>query len=135
MEAMKTITDVSNDKKISQLILTTLCDNEQVDIKDVKGHPGKYGKKRSNELVRVRQMFCYFAKKYTSLSLREIGSFVNYDHSSVLYAIKIISNEITIYPVMRLKAERYSKLIDMKINFSRMEDEDKDFFLYYDFYR
>ena len=133
MEAMKTITDVSNDKKISQLILTTLCDNEQVDIIDVIGHPGKYGKKRTNKLVCVRQLFCYFARKYTNMSLREIGNIVNYDHCTVIHSLKVVNNEIEIYPMMKLKIERYSKIIEMEINFAKTEAE--EFFLYYDFCR
>ncbi len=129
----KTIDVLIGEEKIVRLILNILCNNEMVDIIDVIGHPGKYGKKRTNKLVRVRQLFCYFARKYTNMSLREIGNIVNYDHCTVIHSLKVVNNEIEIYPMMKLKIERYSKIIEMEINFAKTEAE--EFFLYYDFCR
>ncbi|HPC37674.1 MAG TPA: helix-turn-helix domain-containing protein [Candidatus Paceibacterota bacterium] len=129
----KTIDVLIGEEKIVRLILNILCNNEMVDIIDVIGHPGKYGKKRTNKLVCVRQLFCYFARKYTNMSLREIGNIVNYDHCTVIHSLKVVNNEIEIYPMMKLKIERYSKIIEMEINFAKTEAE--EFFLYYDFCR
>jgi chromosomal replication initiator protein len=52
------------------------------------------GQKRSREMMLPRQMAMYLAKQYLSLSLQKIGDFFEgRDHTSVLHAVKKISDE------------------------------------------
>lgn len=47
---------------------------------------------RKREIVDARHIYCYIAKRETSLSLSKIGEPINRDHTSVLHAIKKIRN-------------------------------------------
>ena len=43
---------------------------------------------RNGKISRARAAFCYLARKYFNLSYPIIGSLINKDHSSVIYAVK-----------------------------------------------
>lgn len=47
---------------------------------------------RRREITDKRYIIYYFAKKYTSLTYREIGEPFNQHYATVIYGIKIISN-------------------------------------------
>ena len=49
-------------------------------------------KHREGRAPYIKKLFCYFAKKYTNYSLKDIGNYVfkGYDHSSVIAASKWI---------------------------------------------
>jgi len=49
---------------------------------------------QKREIVRARQFFCKRSRDLTSDSLAEIGSYINdhYDHATVLYSIRQVSN-------------------------------------------
>ena len=49
---------------------------------------------RERKYVEPRHTICYYAKKYTGLSLAPIGEILNRDHTSVLYGQKAIDNLI-----------------------------------------
>jgi chromosomal replication initiator protein len=42
-----------------------------------------------------RQMAMYLTRKYTDKSLADIGNMYNRDHSTVLYAIKVITKDMS----------------------------------------
>jgi len=52
---------------------------------------------RTREIVQVRQALMYWLRKYTHMSLNDIGSIFqkNYDHSTILWAVKTYEN---VYP-------------------------------------
>lgn len=67
---------------------------------------------RKFDVVLARQLFFYFAKKYTRSSARAIGKFAgNRDHSTVLYGIQSINDRIDTDPDFR---ERVKK-VELKI--------------------
>jgi len=52
-------------------------------------------KTRARKFVQARQIIHYFAKKYTNLSIRDIGAEVGLkDHATVIYSIKTVQNLI-----------------------------------------
>ena len=52
-----------------------------------------YKKSRKKEIVQVRQVAMYLAKKHTEQSTSKIGQFIgNRDHATVLHACKIVQN-------------------------------------------
>lgn len=52
-------------------------------------------KTRKREIVQVRQVSMYFAKKYTKCSLATIGNeYGGKDHATVLHAVKTVNNLI-----------------------------------------
>lgn len=55
-----------------------------------------FSSKRYRELVDIRHMFFYFARRYTLMSLSEIGRYANKDHATVLHSCKMFQ---TIYDV------------------------------------
>ena len=66
-------------------ILNYLCFKFKVSKSSIRG------KKRTGELVRIRQLFCYLINQiYPNLKLRDIAYAVcdTYSHSDVIYAIK-----------------------------------------------
>jgi chromosomal replication initiator protein len=69
---------------------------------------------RKREVVQVRQIAMYFAKKYTKLSLSVIGAYCgNKDHATVLHSCKTMSNLIE----TDKKIRQYIEEIDKKITF------------------
>lgn len=50
---------------------------------------------RKRSITFPRQMAMYLTRKYTDKSLADIGNMYNRDHSTVLYAIKVITKDMT----------------------------------------
>lgn len=48
------------------------------------------GKRRDRNIVIARQITMFFLKKYTDLTLKEIGKLFNRDHTTALYSIRFI---------------------------------------------
>lgn len=70
-------------------------------------------KTRKREVAEARQIAMYFIKKYTKISLIEIGKIFNRDHSTVIYSIKNIeslkdSDKNINYLVTKLKNNIYA---------------------------
>jgi chromosomal replication initiator protein len=66
---------------------------------------------RKREVVIVRQVAMYFAKKYTDLSLAQIGEKCgNKDHATVLHAIRTVNNMRETNKIFREKLEEIDKI-------------------------
>lgn len=89
----------------SSKIITVVCAHFDIEQSKITG------KGRSRRLVEIRQIICYFLKKYTRLTLERIGLLVNRDHSTVTYSISEIGNRIKLY--MEVKKEM--ELIESKL--------------------
>lgn len=52
------------------------------------------GKSRKRKIVESRQLYCFFAKKYTDKTLTDIGSAIRplYNHATVLHSIKSVNS-------------------------------------------
>ena len=67
---------------------------------------------RKREVVQVRQIAMYFAKKYTELSLAQIGAMCgNKDHATVLHACRTVDNMIDTDSKYRERLEEIKKIL------------------------
>jgi hypothetical protein len=73
---------------------------------------------RFASVVEARHLFCYLMRKHTSYTTPEIGSFINRDHTSVLYACKSISNRIDTDKSFRIKVDLYNLLVGEFLNYT-----------------
>jgi len=64
---------------------------------------------RQNHMVIARQMYCYFAKKYSDKSYRFIGELINRDHCTVIFSIKKIEEQRLIYPNLQNQYRKIKK--------------------------
>jgi chromosomal replication initiation ATPase DnaA len=62
---------------------------------------------RKREVSEIRQAFCYWVKRYASLSLKSIGKLVSRDHSTIIHAITTYEN---IYENHYLFAPTHNKI-------------------------
>ena len=80
-------------------------------------------KKRKKELVFARQLICYFARKYTRMTLKGIAKNFSFDHTSVIHSVNSIQDflsvqdEITPAAVAAIEKElsKEFKLIENKL--------------------
>jgi hypothetical protein len=91
----------------------TMTHRIRTSIKDVTGFdPFCKTRSRKAEFVQARQLFCYFAKQHTDLSLSVIGSFLgNQDHCTVIHAIKCVEK----FQDIEVHYKRIVELIEEKI--------------------
>lgn len=76
-------------------------------------------KTREREIVFSRQMFHYFAKKYTKLSLSSIGAHGgNKDHATVLHSNRVVNNLIDTEQKTRLMIHDIDKEIKQQLSFN-----------------
>ena len=67
---------------------------------------GPINKSRRRDLVVFRQIIYYFARKHTTLSLKEIGKTTfNQDHATVIHGVKMINDLISV-------DKEYAKIVD-----------------------
>lgn len=67
---------------------------------------GPINKSRRRDLVVFRQMIYYFARKHTTLSLKEIGKTTfNQDHATVIHGVRMINDLISV-------DKEYAKIVD-----------------------
>lgn len=72
-------------------IIKKVCDHYKVETNAIQASS------RKREVVIVRQVAMYLAKKYTSYSSKKIGKLIgNKDHATVLHACKTIQGEIDV---------------------------------------
>lgn len=90
----------SNTDKLDSL-LTIVCNKLGVTIEDTKGTV------RDAEIVRARQIYCYLAKEM-GYTFKKIGSIINRDHATVIYACKVVSNKQFDFKILA----DYNKVID-----------------------
>jgi chromosomal replication initiator protein len=51
-------------------------------------------KGREREMVTIRHVICFLLRRYTSLSLKEVGNIFDQDHTTIMNAVRNISNLI-----------------------------------------
>lgn len=93
------------------------------------------GKRRFRTLVVVRHLFCYYAKKLTNHSLREVGIYVRgsnarLDHTTVISAIKKTielrdTHDELLDTYVRMVYDKYPELDDSLVNGSRLISQTK----------
>lgn len=72
-------------------IIQKVCDHYEID------EPAIHTKTRKREVVQVRQVAMYLAKKYTESSSSKIGQLIGKkDHATVLHACKMVKDQIEV---------------------------------------
>lgn len=67
-------------------MIMEICDKYKIEFLDI------FSVRRAKEISHARKVICWILRK-EGLSLKEIGLFLKKDHSSVMHAIKAISDE------------------------------------------
>ena len=75
---------ISNIDKLESL-LTTVCNKLGITIEEAKGTI------RDAEIVRARQIYCYFAREM-GYTYKKVASIINRDHATVIHGCKVVSN-------------------------------------------
>ena len=75
------------------------------------------GKSRKRKIVEARQLYCFFAKKYTNKTLGDIGAAIRpfYNHATVLHSIKSVNS---LYEFDKLIFNQVG-IIDERLDFYR----------------
>ena len=68
-------------------------------------------KTRLRYIVESRQIAFYLARRYTTLSLQEIGNHFKKDHATVLFGVKNIKNLIQIDNEIKLTVKKLDKIL------------------------
>ena len=85
---------MNKNKELTE-ILQKVCDASGIMPHDI------ISKNRKREIVIARQLFCYITIKYFNYTLKNVGNFLNRDHSTVIHSV----NAYTDYLQMRYKNE------------------------------
>ena len=81
-------------------IIEKVCRHYQLDVSAI------HTKTRKREVVQVRQIAMYLAKKHTDASSGKIGQLIgNKDHATVLHACKIVKDQIEVDKAFRQELE------------------------------
>ena len=81
-------------------IIEKVCQHYQIDVSAI------HTKTRKREVVQVRQIAMYLAKKHTDVSSGKIGMLIgNKDHATVLHACKIIKDQVEVDKAFRHEIE------------------------------
>ena len=82
-------------------LLRVVCDKLGVTVASAKGEI------RDSEIVRATQIYCYMAKEM-GYTFKKIGSIINRDHATVIYACKVVSNRKFDFKILN----DYNRVID-----------------------
>lgn len=85
-----------NEVLTPEVIITRVASHEHLKVEEIKSE------RRFGPLIAAKHKAMFLVKKYTGLSLAEIGRLFNdKDHATVLHACKSVQNQIDIYPDYR----------------------------------
>lgn len=60
-------------------------------------------KSRADRRVKVRQMIYYFLRRYTHLSLKDIGEMFDRDHTTIIHGLQSLQNLRWAYPDLEIE--------------------------------
>lgn len=94
--------------------LTNNCDAIIIDtILDYREHSREkvLGKSRKRELVHTRRLLCWFLKKRTKLSLKDIGGLLGgRDHTTVIHSLQALQDLMDTEPEIRNEVNYLSEI-------------------------
>ncbi|MCE5329387.1 hypothetical protein LLG07_03510 [bacterium] len=95
-----------------EVIIKKVANHEHLEVDQIKSE------RRFGPLIAAKHKAMFLVKKYTGLSLAEIGRLFNdKDHATVLHACKSVQNQIDIYPDYR------EEMKEIMSYFTRWPDE------------
>jgi hypothetical protein len=71
-------------------------------------------KTRKAEVVFARQVSAYLIRKYTQITLKEIGTVFNQDHSSILHGIRKVQDLMDVDKYIRKQVNDIDKIVQFK---------------------
>jgi len=81
-------------------IITKVCAHYEIEESAI------HNKTRKREVVQVRQLAMYLAKKYTDASSSKIGQYIGKkDHATVLHACKMIKDQVEVDKAFKAEVE------------------------------
>jgi len=86
-----------------------------------------FSKSRKKHIVVPRQIFCYFARRYTLLTLTEIMNYLKFkNHTTIVHAIRTINNYMDTEKEFKLMMENINQIIieNYTIEFDREQKEE-----------
>ncbi|HJC94770.1 MAG TPA: chromosomal replication initiator protein DnaA [Candidatus Phocaeicola excrementigallinarum] len=90
-------------------IIEKVCEYYKVDQSAI------FTKTRKREVVQVRQVAMYLAKKYTETSSSKIGQLIgNKDHATVLHACKIVKGQVDVDKAFKAEVEEIEASLKTK---------------------
>jgi len=105
------IADNLFNKTLPERIIQTVSEYHKVSVADMKS------KRKKEEIVEVRQIAMYFLRKYTRLSLKNIGShFGNRDHSTVIHSLKKVQDLAEVEKYYKKELDILEKKLPFAIN-------------------
>lgn len=105
----KAVRMVENKPLSVEDILDKVCDHYQVDISAI------FTKTRKREIVQVRQIAMYLAKKHTEASSAKIGQLIGKrDHATVLHACKMVEGQLQVDKNFRNQVEEIETTLHRK---------------------
>ena len=106
-EALKDYISPDSNKKVItvQFIVDTVADKFKISPKDI------VSTNRSRNIANPRQIAMYLCKKFTNLSVTDIGRQMNKDHSTVLHGINKIESELKSDPLLQNDIDQLSNII------------------------
>lgn len=84
-------------------ILKEVLNNTEFTLDQLKG------RKRTDDIVQVRQMFFYLCNKFTDLTWTNIGKTLNRTHANVIYAV-----DKRVPDLMRRKQDYKQKVLSLQ---------------------
>ena len=91
---------LSNSDKLESL-LDFICKLLGVTVEEAKGNV------RYAEIVRARQIYCYFAREM-GFTFSKVASVINRDHATVIYGCKVVENRQFDFKILN----DYNKIIE-----------------------
>lgn len=91
---------LSNTDKLESL-LDFICKLLGVTVEEAKGNV------RYAEIVRARQIYCYFAREM-GFTFSKVASIINRDHATVIYGCKVVENRQFDFKILN----DYNKIIE-----------------------
>lgn len=67
--------------------------------------------KRDNLTAEARQVAMFFLRKYTNMSLKEIGAFFGRDHTTVIHSCGVVENHFKTEDIFRERINEVENLI------------------------
>ena len=90
-------------------IIEKVCEHYKVDASVI------HTKTRKREVVQVRQVAMYLAKKHTDTSSSKIGKLIgNKDHATVLHACKIVKDQVEVDKQFKAEIEEIESILHQK---------------------
>lgn len=89
-----------------QRIIDAVCKYYGVSFEQLTEHT------RRREIRQPRQMCIYLLRKHTQMTLKAIGEYLGgYDHTTCIFAITAVQNDIDTNEEFRAEAEKIKKMI------------------------